>query len=149
MIDLIDGTLLQALARNARVSLKQLAATVGLSSPSTSERLRRMEERGLIRGYTVDIEPRLLGQAVQAIVRIRPLPGRLPVVQRLIEEVPEIVECDKVTGEDCFVARLFVRSMEHLDSVVDRIAEEATTNTAIVKTQVIPRRLPPIAPRGG
>ena len=149
MIDLIDGTLLQALARNARVSLKQLAATVGLSSPSTSERLRRMEERGLIRGYTVDIEPRLLGQAVQAIVRIRPLPGRLSVVQRLIEEAPEIVECDKVTGEDCFVARLFVRSMEHLDSVVDRIAEEATTNTAIVKTQVIPRRLPPIAPRGG
>lgn len=147
MTDLIDGALLQALAHNARISLKQLAATVGLSSPSTSERLRRLEEGGVIRGYTVDIEPRLLGHAVQAIVRVRPLPGRLQVVQRLIEATPEIVECDKVTGEDCFVARVFVRSMEHLDSVVDRIAEEATTNTAIVKAQVIPRRLPPLTPQ--
>lgn len=147
MTDLIDGALLQALAHNARISLKQLAATVGLSSPSTSERLRRLEEGGVIRGYTVDIEPRLLGHAMQAIVRVRPLPGRLQVVQRLIEATPEIVECDKVTGEDCFVARVFVRSMEHLDSVVDRIAEEATTNTAIVKAQVIPRRLPPLTPQ--
>ncbi|MGC1549153.1 MAG: Lrp/AsnC family transcriptional regulator [Rhodanobacter sp.] len=146
MIDDIDGSILELLARNSRISLKELAAEIQLSSPSTSERLKRLEERGVIRGYTIDVEPRLLGQPLQAIVRIRPLPGRLSTVQKLIEATPEIIECDKVTGEDCFVARLFVRSMEHLDEVINRIAEEATTNTSIVKGQLIRRRLPPIAP---
>jgi Lrp/AsnC family leucine-responsive transcriptional regulator len=145
MIDEIDCSILALLARNSRVSLKDLAAEIHLSSPSTSERLQRLEERGVIRAYTIDIEPRLLGHALQAIVRIRPLPGRLQVVQKLIAATPEIAECDKVTGDDCFIARLFVRSMEHLDKVVDRIAEEATTNTSIVKGQLIKRRPPPIA----
>ena len=145
MIDEIDRSILEFLVGNARISLKDLAAAIGLSSPATSERLRRLEERGVIRNYTIEIEPRLLGHALQAIVRIRPLPGRTPVVQRLIQDTPEITECDKVTGDDCFIARVFVRSMEHLDEVVDRIAEEATTNTSIVKGQLIQRRPPPIA----
>ena len=145
MIDEIDRSILEFLVGNARISLKDLAAAIGLSSPATSERLRRLEERGVIRNYTIEIEPRLLGHALQAMVRIRPLPGRTPVVQRLIQDTPEITECDKVTGDDCFIARVFVRSMEHLDEVVDRIAEEATTNTSIVKGQLIQRRPPPIA----
>jgi Lrp/AsnC family transcriptional regulator, leucine-responsive regulatory protein len=146
MIDNVDSAILKLLAGNARLSLKELAASIPLSAPSTSERLRRLEERGVIRAYTVDLEPKLLGHALQAIVRVRPLPGRLRVVQELIESMPEIVECDKVTGDDCFVARLFARSMEHLDELVERLAVEATTNTAIVKGQLIARRPPPIAP---
>jgi Lrp/AsnC family transcriptional regulator, leucine-responsive regulatory protein len=146
MIDNIDSAMLKLLAGNARLSLKELAAGIPLSAPSTSERLRRLEERGVIRAYTVDLEPKLLGHVLQAIVRVRPLPGRLRVVQELIESMPEIVECDKVTGDDCFVARLFARSMEHLDELVERLAVEASTNTAIVKGQLIARRPPPIAP---
>jgi Lrp/AsnC family transcriptional regulator, leucine-responsive regulatory protein len=146
MIDNVDSAILKLLAGNARLSLKELAASIPLSAPSTSERLRRLEERGVIRSYTVDLEPKLLGHVLEAIVRVRPLPGRLRVVQELIESMPEIVECDKVTGDDCFVARLFARSMEHLDELVERLAVEATTNTAIVKGQLIARRPPPIAP---
>jgi Lrp/AsnC family transcriptional regulator, leucine-responsive regulatory protein len=146
MIDNVDSAVLKLLAGNARLSLKELAASIPLSAPSTSERLRRLEERGVIRSYTVDLEPKLLGHVLEAIVRVRPLPGRLRVVQELIESMPEIVECDKVTGDDCFVARLFARSMEHLDELVERLAVEATTNTAIVKGQLIARRPPPIAP---
>lgn len=146
MIDDVDRSILKVLSRNSRISLKSLAAEVQLSSPSTSERLKRLEERGVISGYTIEVDPLLLGHLLQAIVRIRPLPGRVPAVQKIIEVTPEIVECDKVTGDDCFVARLFVRSMEHLDEVVYRIAGEATTNTAIVKGQLIKRRLPPITP---
>jgi Lrp/AsnC family leucine-responsive transcriptional regulator len=146
MIDVVDSAILKLLAGNARLSLKELAASIPLSAPSTSERLRRLEERGVIRAFTVDIEPKLLGHVLQAIVRVRPLPGRLHVVQELIESTPEIVECDKVTGDDCFVARLFARSMEHLDELVERIAVEATTSTAIIKGQLIARRPPPIAP---
>jgi Lrp/AsnC family transcriptional regulator, leucine-responsive regulatory protein len=146
MIDNVDSAILKLLAGNARLSLKELAASIPLSAPSTSERLRRLEERGVIRAYTVELEPKLLGHVLQAIVRVRPLPGRLRVVQELIESMPEIVECDKVTGDDCFVARLFARSMEHLDELVERLAVEATTSTAIVKGQLIARRPPPIAP---
>ncbi|SCX53746.1 Lrp/AsnC family transcriptional regulator [Variovorax sp. EL159] len=144
MLDAIDQDILKALGANARMSLKELALQVGLSSPSVAERLRRLEERDVIRGYTVQINPRALGYQFQAIVRIRPLPGQLQAVQKLIESTPEFCECDKVTGEDCFVARLYLQSLEQLDRILDRIASKAETNTSIVKAQTIMQRLPPL-----
>lgn len=145
MPDDIDRRMLTLLTANARLPLKELAAQVGLSSPSVSDRLRRLEEQGLIRAFTVEIDPVQLGYTLQAIVRIRPLPGRLHLVQRLIEEIPEITECDKVTGDDCFIARLMLRDISHLDRILDSIADKAETSTAIVKAQPVLRRLPPLA----
>ena len=87
---------------------------------------------------------RAIGYPLQAIVRIRPLPGKLHIVQRLIEDIPQITECDKVTGDDCFVARLHMRSIEQLDEILDRIADKAETSTAIIKAQPVKRRLPPL-----
>lgn len=144
MLDATDRKLLEALAADARASLKELAALVNLSSPSVAERLRRLEERGVIRGFTVEIDPKLLGYQLQAIVHIRPLPGRLHIVQDLLQQIPEVVECDKVTGKDCFIARLYLRSVEELDEVLDRIADKAETDTCIVKARPVPRRLPPL-----
>jgi Lrp/AsnC family leucine-responsive transcriptional regulator len=144
MIDEIDQKIVEALADNARLSIKELAQQVGLSSPSASERLRRLEERGVIARFTVDLDLRAIGYPLQAIVRIRPLPGKLHIVQRLIEDIPQITECDKVTGDDCFVARLQMRSIEQLDEILDRIADKAETSTAIIKAQPVKRRLPPL-----
>lgn len=144
MIDHIDQSILKALSNNARISLKQLASVVGLSSPSVAERLHRLEERNVISSYTININPRALGYQFEAIVRIRPLPGQLQAVQKLIENTPEFCECDKVTGEDCYVARLFLRSLEQLDTILDRIAAKAETNTSIIKGNTIARRLPPL-----
>lgn len=144
MIDEIDQKIIEALAGNARLSIKDLAQQVGLSSPSASERLRRLEERGVISAFTLDLDLRAVGYPLQAIVRIKPLPGRLHIVQRLIEEIPEITECDKVTGDDCFIARLHMRSIEQLDEILDRIADKAETSTAIIKAQPVKRRLPPL-----
>jgi Lrp/AsnC family leucine-responsive transcriptional regulator len=144
MLDDLDRKLLDILVKDSRTSLKELAQQVGLSSPSVSERLRRLEERGVIRAFTVEIDPEALGYPLQAIVRIRPLPGKLHIVQQLIEEIPEFGECDKVTGDDCFVARLYVRSMSELDKLLDRIADKAETSTAIIKAQPIRRRPPPL-----
>ncbi len=124
--------------------LKALADQIGLSSPSTSERLRRLEERGIIQTYTLEVSPQALGYQLQAIIRIRPLPGQSRAVQKLIEGTPEFYECDKVTGDDCYIVRLFVTSMEQLDTVVERIAAKAETNTVLVKSQPIKRRLPPL-----
>lgn len=95
--------------------------------------------------YTVDIDPKHFGYLLQAIVRIRPLPGKLQEVERQIQAIPEFTECDKVTGEDCFIARLHVRTMDHLDTLLDRINAYAETNTAIVKKTPVKRRLPPLA----
>lgn len=142
-MDHVDQSILTVLHEDSRTSLKVLAARVELSSPSVSERLRRLEERGVIRAFTLDIEPRALGYQLQAIVRIKPLPGQLAAVEQLIRDTPEFCECDKVTGEDCYVARVHVRSIEQLDSVLERIADKAQTNTAIVKSQTIRRRPPP------
>lgn len=144
MIDELDRNIIDILARDARISLKELAQRVNLSSPSVSERLRRLEERGVIRAFTVDIDPHAIGYQLQAIVRIRPLPGKLHAVQQLIEEIPEFSECDKVTGDDCFIGRLHLRSIEQLDQILDRIADKAETSSAIVKSQPVKRRLPPL-----
>ncbi|MDQ1195228.1 Lrp/AsnC family transcriptional regulator [Agrobacterium sp. SORGH_AS 787] len=145
MLDDIDKRILQLLSNDGRMSVKDLAQQVGLSAPSTSERIKRLEERGVIRGFTVEIDPASIGFTLQAIIRVRPLPGKLHVVQQLIEAIPEISECDKVTGDDCFIARLHVRSIEELDTILDKIADKAETNTSIVKLQPIKRRLLPLS----
>ena len=144
MLDDLDRRLLDILSLNARVSLKELAGEAGLSSPSTADRLRRLEDRGVITGFTVAIDAAALGYALQAIVRVRPMPGMLHIVEKLIQDTPEIVECDKVTGDDCFIAKLLVRDMEQLDTILDRVAERAQTNTSIVKSTPVKRRLPPL-----
>ena len=146
MLDELDRKLLEILVKDSRTSLKDLASQVGLSSPSVSERLRRLEERGVIRAFTIEIDPQALGFSLEAIVRIRPLPGKLHIVQKLIQEIPEFGECDKVTGDDCFVARLFVRTIGDLDQILDSIADKAETSTAIIKGQPIRRRPPPLGP---
>ncbi|MHC1549990.1 Lrp/AsnC family transcriptional regulator [Phyllobacterium sp. K27] len=145
MLDELDRTIIEILVDDARISLKELSQKVGLSSPSVSERLRRLEEKKVIRSFTVDIDPQALGYNLTAIVRVRPLPGMLHIVEKLIQETPEITECDKVTGDDCFIGKLQFRTMQQLDSILDRLAEKAETNTAIVKSSPVRRRLPPLA----
>ncbi|MED5608345.1 Lrp/AsnC family transcriptional regulator [Pseudomonas sp. JH-2] len=145
MTDEIDQLLIAALMEDSRLSLKALAQVSGLSAPSVGERLRKLEERGVIRSYTLEVEPKAFGYLLQAIVRVRPLPGRLHEVERQIQAIPEFTECDKITGDDCFVARLCVRDMEQLDSLLDRLNAYAETSTAIVKKTPVKRRLPPMA----
>ncbi|MFD2643410.1 Lrp/AsnC family transcriptional regulator [Pseudomonas japonica] len=144
MTDAIDQLLLNALMEDSRRSLKALASLTGLSAPSVSERLRRLEERRVLKGYTVEVDARSFGYQLQAIVRIRPLPGQLHEVERQIIAIPEFTECDKVTGDDCFIARLHVRSMEQLDTLLDKLNSHAETSTAIVKKTPVKRRLPPM-----
>lgn len=92
----------------------------------------------------VELEPEALGYALQAVVRVRPLPGQLRAVEALLLRTPEVVECDKVTGEDCYFVRIHARTMAQLDFILDRIADQAETNTSIVKAQPVRRRTPPL-----
>ncbi|WP_322043795.1 Lrp/AsnC family transcriptional regulator [Paraburkholderia sp. J67] len=144
-LDEIDRALLAALAEDARASVSELARQVGLSAPSTSERMRRLEAQGVIGGYTVRIDPRALGYTLQAIVRVKPLPGQLHLVEEMLRRIPEFIECDKVTGDDCFIARVYLHSIEQLDDILNKVTERAETSSAIVKSTPVPRRLPPLA----
>ena len=145
MSDEIDQLLISALMQVSRSSLKTLASLSGLSSPSVAERIRKLEEREVIKGYTVEVDPKAFGYQLQAIIRIRPLPGQLQEVERQIQNIPQFTECDKVTGDDCFIARLHVRSIEQLDSLLDGLNAYAETNTSIIKKSPVKRRLPPMA----
>jgi Lrp/AsnC family transcriptional regulator, leucine-responsive regulatory protein len=143
-MDEVDHRIIDLLVLNSRRSLKNLGMATELSSPSVMDRVRRLEEKGIIRSFTIDVDLEALGYSLQAIVRVRPLPGMLHIVERLIQDTPEFIECDKVTGDDCFIAKLCFRSMAQLDAILDRITEKAETNTSIVKATPVKRRLPPL-----
>jgi Lrp/AsnC family leucine-responsive transcriptional regulator len=146
-LDGLDARILSVLAADARMSVAELARVVGLSPPSAAERIKRLEEAGVIEGCTVAIDPAALGLTVAALIRIRPMPGELKTVAGILRELPEIVECDRVTGEDCFVARAHVKSIGELERMIDRIIPHAMTTTSIIQSCLVKRRAPPIAPR--
>ena len=143
-LDKTDRRIITALLENARTSNAELARLVGLSAPSVADRIRRLEDAGVITGYEARIDPSALGLPLAAWLRIRPVPGRLHQVVDILQAMPEIAECDRVTGEDCFIARVHVRSVVDLERVIDRIIPYAMTNTAIIQSSPVERRCPSV-----
>jgi len=141
-LDGVDLRILHILAEDARTSVADIARAVGMSAPSVSERIRRLQESGTIEGYTIRIDPAAFGLPLSAWLRIRPVPGELARVAEIIKTIPEIVSCDRVTGEDCFIAKAHVRSVVDLETVIDRIIPYAMTNTAIIQSSPVAPRLP-------
>lgn len=141
-LDAVDNRILAMLLKDARTPVAEIARKVGMSSPSVSERIRRLEERGTIEGYAVKLNPAAFGLPLAAWLRIRPVPGQLGTVAEIIKTIPEIALCDRVTGEDCFIARVHVRSVADLERVIDRIIPYAMTNTSIIQSSPVAARLP-------
>jgi Lrp/AsnC family transcriptional regulator, leucine-responsive regulatory protein len=144
IVDETNGKLLVELQRDARLSLAELGRRVGLSPPAVAERLQRLEEAKVITGYRVDIDPRALGYALAAVIRIRPDARQLPKVAQVARDTPEVVECHRITGDDCYFMKLHVRSVEHLEEVVDRFVVYGQTTTSIVQSSPVPRRALPV-----
>jgi Lrp/AsnC family leucine-responsive transcriptional regulator len=139
-LDATNRRLLAELQADARLSLAELGRRVGLSSPSVAERLSRLERDGVIRGYHADVDPRALGYGLSAVIRVRPAPRQLRDVADAARHTPEVVECHRITGEDCFVLRAHVRDVEHLEEVIDRFAPFGQTTTSIVQSSPVPGR---------
>lgn len=144
-LDPADQQILAALAGNARISMADLGRLIGMSAQSAADRARRFEDLGVISGYTVTLDRAVLGLAVGAYIRIRPAMGELPRVAALLADIPEIVECDRVTGDDCFIAKVFVGRIEDLERVIDRLIPYAQTNTSIIQSSPVGRRAPKFA----
>ena len=139
-IDDIDLRLLAELQEDARVSNAELGRRVGLSAPAVAERVARLQESGAITGFHAAVDPRALGLTLSAILRIRPAPRELPKVAQLARDTPEVVECHRITGDDCFFLKLHVRDVEHLEEVIDAFAFYGQTTTSIMQTSPVPRR---------
>jgi Lrp/AsnC family transcriptional regulator, leucine-responsive regulatory protein len=136
-LDPTNRRLLRELQDDARLTIAELGRRVGLSSPAVSERLQRLERDGVIRGYRADIEPLALGLALTTIIRIRPAPGQLQNVAKLAERTPEVVECHRITGEDCYFIKAHVRDVEHLEEVIDHFVALGQTTTSIMQSSPV------------
>jgi Lrp/AsnC family transcriptional regulator, leucine-responsive regulatory protein len=138
--DEIDRRIVAEVQADGRVTMAELGRRVGLSAPAVTERLQRLERRGVIRGYHADVAPRSLGLSLGAVIRIRPAPGQLRNVAQAAVATPEVVECHRITGEDCYIMRANVRDVEHLEEVIDRFAILGQTTTSIVQSSPVPPR---------
>ena len=143
-IDQTDRKILGELTTDGRVSLAELGRRVNLSSPAVAERVQRLERAGVITGYRAELDPRALGYQLTAIVRIKPAPGQLPRIPQLAAEIAQISECHRITGEDCFYLKVYLRSIDELSDLLDRFLVYGETTTSIVNASPIPRRDPPI-----
>ncbi|MBJ7220372.1 MULTISPECIES: Lrp/AsnC family transcriptional regulator [unclassified Brenneria] len=143
-MDKIDCKLLETLHGDGRMTVKSLSEHINLSQPSCAERLRRLQDQGIIEKFSVQLSPSALGFPITAIVRVRPLPGELNRVEKLIAAIKEITQCDKVTGDDAFFCRLHLRHIEELDICLSKISRYATTSTSIVKSSPVANRLLPL-----
>ena len=143
-LDATDRRIVGELVTDGRVSIAELGRRVNLSSPAVAERVRRLERTGVITGYRAEIDPRAFGFDLTAIVRIKPAARQLPKIPELAAEIPEVVECLRITGEDCFYLKVHLRSIDELSGLLDRFLVYGETTTSIVNASPIPRRDPPL-----
>lgn len=141
--------LLKALQEDPRQPVSKLANRIGMSAPAVKERLTRLEETGVIRGYRIELEPKALGWPITAYVRVRPVPGQLSKIAELAQKMPQVVECHRVTGEDCFIIKVYLDALENLDLILDRFLRYGQTTTSIVQSTPVPLRAPPLPNNGG
>lgn len=144
LLDNVNRKLLIELQGDPRVSMAELARRLGMSSPAVTERVRRLEESGVIASYRMEVDPVAFGLPLAAFIRVRPNPGRLQQVASLAASIPEVTECHRVTGEDCFIVKVYLPEMSQLERVLDRFLELGTTTTSIIQSSPVPPRPLPI-----
>ncbi|MFG1711262.1 Lrp/AsnC family transcriptional regulator [Nonomuraea sp. M3C6] len=143
-IDALDLRIVTELQLDARVSFAELGRRVSLSAPAVAERVRRLEEAGVITGYHAEVDPRALGFPVTVMVRIRPEIRELQRIAKIAKEVPQIVECYRMTGDDCFYFTMHLRSVDELEHILDLFTPYGQTTTSLIHTASVPRRPLPL-----
>lgn len=147
LLDEIDRRLLQELETDGRLTMAELGRRVNLSPPAVAERVQRLERTGVITGYRAMIDPKAIGYPIEVVVRVRPASGQLQRIPEVARETPEVVECSRITGEDCFILELHLRSMDDLEEILDRFVVYGQTTTSIVHSTPIANRPLPLVER--
>ncbi len=131
-LDRLDIAILEALQDNARTPLSEVGRRVGLSQPATSERVKRLEDRGIIAGYAVRLDPAALGLGMMAIIRLKTTHEHIKPALRAFAEMPHVIEVHRLTGEDCFLLKVLVPTPGQLETIVDTIARFGAITTSLV-----------------
>ncbi|MGH3036426.1 MAG: Lrp/AsnC family transcriptional regulator [Gaiellaceae bacterium] len=143
LLDATNLRILEELQADARLTMAELGRRVSLSPPAVAERVQRLERAGVITGYHAAVDPKAVGYPIAAVVRVRPASRQLHKIPEAARDVPEVVECYRITGEDCFFVKLHLRSMDDLEAILDRFVQFGQTTTSIVHSApVAPRPLP-------
>ena len=141
-LDETGWLLLQELQQNARLSYSELGQRVGLSSPAVADRMRKMEEAGIITGYRAEVNMARLGLPVTAIIRLSSIAGQsCQRVASQVSEIPEVLESYRVTGSDGVVIRVAASSVDHLEHIIDQLTLYGQPTTSIVLSKPIRRRV--------
>ena len=141
MIDEIDRTILQELQVDARVSYAELGRRVGLTTPAVIERVRKLEDSGVITGYRAEIDTAKVGLPITAFVRMSITGVDYSHIIEVAEQSTEVLECHRGTGGDSFIMKIAVSSVEHLQEVIDRLVPYGITTTTIVLSSPVKRRV--------
>lgn len=142
----VDVRILELLQRTGRISMRDLGARVGLSSPAATERVRRLEARGVIRGYAAEVDPARIGRSLVAFVTVAlPVTGRPPgVFEKFVDRMEAVVECYRVTGEDAYLLKVAVPTMDALGETLDQLGELGRTRSFVVLS--VTKRGAPLLP---
>ena len=152
-IDDLDARLIAELRANPRVGLLEISRRLGVARGTVQARLTKLESRGVITGYGPEVDPAAMGYGIQAFVLLELTQGRLDEATRVLEDVPEVVEADAISGPQDLLCRLVARDTEHLQEIVNRILATAairrSTSYIVLSQQVKPRTGPLVAAAGG
>ena len=144
LLDATNLRILEELQADARLTMAELGRRVSLSPPAVAERVQRLERAGVITGYHAALDPKAVGYPIAAVVRVRPASRQLHKIPEVARELPEVVECYRITGEDCFFVKLHLRSMEDLEGILDRFVLFGQTTTSIIHSAPGPPRALPL-----
>ena len=139
--------IVRLLQRRPRATISEIARKIGMSNPAVKERVIRLEESGIVEGYRLDLDPKKLGYQVMAFVRIRPLAGHVNKIAELVQSLPQVTECHRITGEDCFILKVYVKEISNLDRILDKFLAHGQTTTSIVQSSPVPWRSLPLTDR--
>jgi Lrp/AsnC family leucine-responsive transcriptional regulator len=131
-IDRTDQKILELLQEQGRMGTTEIARRVSLSQPAVSARIKRLEQAGVITGYSAHVDPKSLGFAIHAVVRLRATQAQVAPALALFADLPEVVKIYRITGEDCFILDVHATDAERLESVVDAIARFGPVSTSLV-----------------
>jgi Lrp/AsnC family leucine-responsive transcriptional regulator len=144
LLDTTNRRILDELQSEARLTMAELGRRVSLSPPAVADRVQRLERAGVITGYHAAVDPKALGFPLSAVVRVAPDARQLQRIPEIARETPEVVECHRITGEDCFFLRLQLRSIDELEEILDRFTPYGRTTTSIVHSSPVPWRPAPL-----
>ena len=131
-LDRLDIAILEALQEDARTPLSEVGRRVGLSQPATSERVKRLEDRGILAGYTARLDAAALGLGMMAIIRLKTTHEHIKPALKAFAEMPHVIEVHRLTGEDCFLLKVLVPTPGQLETIVDTIARFGAVTTSLV-----------------